>query len=55
MRTTLIAVLVSIAVIAFFFGIIGVFGILPALSTLFLYLAIACVLWVRPQRFDDGP
>ena len=40
MRTTLAVVLVSVAAIAFFFGIIGVFGILPALSTLFLYVAI---------------
>lgn len=55
MRKTLVVALVSIAASAFLFGVIGVFGILPALSTLLLYVAIACVLAVRPQRFDDAP
>ena len=50
MRTTFVVVLVSVAAIAFFFCVIGVFGILPAVAALSLFVAIACVTAVRPQR-----
>jgi hypothetical protein len=53
MRTSFVITLLSVAAVAFFFTIIGVFGILPALSALLLFVAIACVLVVRPQRFED--
>ena len=55
MRTGFAVLLVSIAAVAFFFGIIGVFGILPALASLSLFVAIACVLALRPQGIESSP
>jgi hypothetical protein len=43
--------LASAAAIAFCGAIIGVFGLLPAFATLMVFIAFACVLAVRPQRF----
>jgi hypothetical protein len=53
--TTLVVTLVTVAAITFFFTIIGVFGLLPALAALALFIAIACVVATRPQRLDDAP
>jgi hypothetical protein len=53
MRTSLVMSGVSVAAIAFFFCIIGVFGILPALASLSLFVAIACVMALRPQRLEE--
>ena len=49
MRTTLVISLVSVAALAFFFSIIGVFGILPALAALSLFVAFACVFVLCPR------
>ena len=50
MRTSIAVTFVSLAAIAFFFSIIGLFGVLPALAALSLFAAIACLLALRPQH-----
>jgi len=52
-RTGLAVTLVSFSAMAFFFSIIGVFGILPALGGLSLFAAVACVLAMGPRRLTD--
>lgn len=54
-RTALAIAFVWVAATAFFFTIIGVFGTEPALVALALFVALACLLAVRPQRLGDGP
>ena len=55
LRTTLGIAFVWVAATAFFFTIIGVFGTEPALAALALFVALACVIAMRPQRLEDGP
>jgi hypothetical protein len=55
MRTAIAIAFVWVAAVAFFFTIIGVFGLEPAVAALVLYVAVACALALRPQSKEQRP